>query len=249
MIKTRCEERILPYGRDEIVIRIDRPNRESDVVLVLGHGYYNDMEDDLLQYLAQKLPEEGLLVVRFNYPFAHKRWKGFPHASKWVPLYRKVLERIQAEPFIPENAYYFTGGKSISSLVSASLPDHLDTGKIFLGAPLEFRKGFLRWPVNPEPFLNQSVPMLFVQGREDIYAPPRKVELLMGKLNPRGHLLLIPGADHSLKIQNQQNRSQKEVYQEISDIILWFVSESLSKKLEKQKTGKNTEKSSNHQQM
>ncbi|MGC9513675.1 MAG: alpha/beta family hydrolase [Fidelibacterota bacterium] len=233
MAKTRYEEMTLQYGRDEILIRIDRPERESDVVLVLGHGYYHDMEDNLLQYLAQKLPEEGLLVARFNYPFAHKRWKGLPHASKWVPFYQKVLERIQTESFIPENSYYFTGGKSLSALVSASLPDHQDTGKIFLGTPLEFRKGFLRWPVSPEPFLKQSVPMLFVQGSEDPYAPRRKVELLMGKLNPRGHLLLIPGADHSLNIQNQQNRSQKEVYQEISDIILWFVSESLRKKLKK----------------
>jgi len=233
MKKILHEELTLQYGKDKIQVRIDRPDRESDVVLVLGHGYYNDMEDDLLQYLADTLPTEGLLVARFNYPFASKRWKGLPKAGKWVPLYRKVLERIREEPYIPENSFYFTGGKSLSALVSAFLPDHQDSGKIFIGAPLEFRKGFISWPVNPEPFLNQSVPMLFIQGGEDPFAPRRKLELLMGKLNPRGHLLMIPGADHSLKIQKQQDRSQKEVYQEISDIILWFVSECLRKNLNK----------------
>lgn len=233
MTKILSKDMTIQYGRDEIPIRIDRPDRKSDVVVMLGHGYYTDMEDDLLHYLAASLPAEGLVVVRFNYPFAGKRWKGIPNPKKWISLYSQIIRRIKQESFIPENAFLFTGGKSLSALVSARLHEGIDMGKIFLGAPLEFRKGFIRRLVNPEPFLNQSVPMLFVQGGEDPYSPRRKMELLMGKLNPVGHLLLIPGADHSLKIREENERTQKEVNQEISDIILWFVSECLRKEMKK----------------
>jgi predicted alpha/beta-hydrolase family hydrolase len=232
MTKILNEEMTMQYKGDEIPIRIDRPERESDVIVVLGHGYYNDMDDPLLQFLASSLPAERLVVVRFNYPFAGKRWKGLPNPKKWVPLYQEVINHVQQASFIPENACFFTGGKSLSSLVSARMPEESDTGKIFLGAPLEFRKGFIHWPVNPEPFIRQTVPMIFIQGGDDPFSPRQKLELLMGRLNPRGHFLLIPGADHSLKIRDEKERTQKEVFQEISDIILWFVSESLRKRFE-----------------
>lgn len=237
MVHVLNEKLTYSWRNKKFPLVIDHPDHDSDVVLILGHGLNNDMNDELLHYLANTLVREGLTVVRFNYPFATKRWKVYlPNPQKWLLLYQIVLDHVKNLSFIPKNAYFFTGGKSLSALVSALLFEEQEVGKIFLGAPLEIRKLFFPLAIDTTIFDNSKVPMLFIQGGKDPFAPRKKLELLMGKLNPLGHLLLIPEGDHSLRIASKTDRMQTELYQEVSDIILWFISECLQKKIKKEET-------------
>jgi len=214
----------------EIPVRIDRPDRESDVIVILGHGLHTDMNDSVLDYLSKSLVREGLVIVRFNYPFASRKRKRLPFVNKWVSLFEDVIDYVSQQPYIAENYCLFTGGKSFSALVSARIKGNKEYGKIFLGTPMQFKKYLLTIPVNLKPFIEQPLPMMFIQGGEDKLAPRQNVEMLMGKLNPRGHLLMIPNANHGLVPVHEEKRSTDEINREISDIILWFVSEILRKK-------------------
>lgn len=231
MYKSIREERKIEWKGYDIPVRIDRPDRESDVILLLGHGLYTDMDDSVLEYLSQSLSREGLIIVRFNYPFSSRKRKGLPSLKKSVSLFKTVTDFVRQQTYIPENHVIFTGGKSFSALVSVRLNVEKEYGKIFLGTPLQLKKCLLTIPVDIKPFLDQPLPMMFIQGSEDDTAPRQKTEMLMGKLNPRGHLLMIPGVNHGLVPGKNAKRSSDEINREISDIILWFVSETLRKKI------------------
>jgi|GEM_PF-1321158 len=238
MYKSIREEKSIKWKRYEIPVCIDRPDRESDVIVVLGHGLYTDMNDSVLNYLSKSLVREGLVIVRFNYPFASGKRKGLPFANKWVPLFKKVIDFASQQSYIPEKHYIFAGGKSFSALVSVRLNVEKEYGKIFLGTPLQLKKCLLTIPVDIKPFLDQPLPMMFIQGGEDNSAPRQKIEMLMGKLNPRGHLLMIPGLNHGLVPTQEEKRSPDDINGEISDIILWFISETLRKSSQRNISGK-----------
>lgn len=68
-------------------------------------------------------------------------------------------------------------------------------------------------------------PMFFIQGTNDKYTDNKKIELLVGALNPYARLMLIPETDHSLKLLSNTKRLQKDVDKEIADIVLWFLSD------------------------
>jgi hypothetical protein len=75
--------------------------------------------------------------------------------------------------------------------------------------------------------------MMFVSGTEDKYADRGLLELLMGALNPHAHLMMIPNTGHSLELLNEEKRSQDDLNKEIADILLWFMSDVIEKKLKK----------------
>ncbi len=232
----RCirEDKYFTWRGHEIPVRIDRPDRESDVLVILGHGLNTDMNDTVLEYLSRSLSREGLIIARFNYPFAERKWKGIPSVKSSVLLMKAVIDFMRKQAYIPDKNVIFTGGKSFSTLVSARFTAEKEYGKIFLGVPVQIKKFGLTIPVDLKPVLNQPLPMMFIQGSEDDTAPKQKIEMLMGKLNPRGYLLMIPEVNHGLVPVNIDKRSPEAINREIADIILWFVSETLRQKIKEE---------------
>ena len=219
---------LYPFKKAEMLIDYNLPDVPSDVTLILGPGKYNDMYLPLYNYLADLLPKENVNFVRFNSPFIESQNRR-SYKKKCIKTYDVLLEDIKAE--LPNTKFYFMGGKSLSAQIVSRMNPESATAYIFLTYPLHLP--FLRIPFSRKHLFNIKKPMMFVSGTEDKYADRGLLELLMGALNPHAHLMMIPNTGHSLELLNEEKRSQDDLNKEIGDILLWFMSDVIEKKIKK----------------
>jgi predicted alpha/beta-hydrolase family hydrolase len=217
---------LYPFKKAEVLVDYSIPETPSDVTLVLGHGKYNDMNLPLLEYLSKHLPAEKVNVVRFNYHFTEKI-SPVISKKKCRIVYQQVLEDVKHE--LSGSKFLFVGGKSLSSIVSSEINDPDATGYIFLTYPLHLPG--IKIPFSRKALVSLKKPMMFVSGTHDKFADRGLLELLMGALNPYAHLMLIPDTGHSLELLNEDKRSQDDLHNEISDILLWFMSDVIEKRV------------------
>jgi len=217
---------LYPYKKAETLVEYSIPETPSDVTLVLGHGKYNDMNLPIFDFLAENLPREKVNLVRFNYPFVENTTR-IISKRKARSAYKLVLEDVKHE--LPDSKFLFVGGKSLSSHIASELNDSDVTGYVFLTYPLHLPR--IKIPFNRKALLALKKPMIFISGSEDKFADRGLMELLMGALNPYAHLMLIPEVGHSLELPNEKKRTQKDLFKEITDILLWFMSDVIEKKM------------------
>ncbi|MEA1986413.1 MAG: alpha/beta family hydrolase [Candidatus Marinimicrobia bacterium] len=197
-------------------------NKKSNVTLIIGPGYHHSMNENLLEYLSDKLIEEKVNVVRFDYPFKNPKFKMIFGLNSFVDIYEKVFEYIRNKDEF-KNDYFFIGGKSLSSAVASRINSDKIKGYLFLCFPQKVT--FLKIPISNKSLFRLKKPMFFIKGTNDEYSDNRKMELLVGALNPYARLMLIPDTNHSLKLLSTEKRKQSELNKEIADIILWFISD------------------------
>lgn len=218
-------------GRKTIRVSINEAQpKKSNVTLIIGSGYYKSMNERLLNFLSDHLVKENVNVIKFDYPFVNKKFKMFLGINHFKSIYKKVFEFIQDKKEF-SNDYFFVGGKSLSSIVSTKIVSDKIKGYLFLGFPQKVT--FLKIPLSNRSLFTLKKPMFFIQGTNDKYMNNKKMELLVGALNPYARLMLIPEADHLLKLLSDTKRSQKDVDREIADIILWFLSDVINKNINK----------------
>lgn len=217
---------IYPYKKAEMLVDYSLPETQSDVTLVLGHGKFNDMHLPLFEYLAAYLPSEKVNVVRFNYPFTEKS-SPVVSKKKCRIAFQHVLEDVKQE--LSGSKFLFVGGKSLSSHIASEINDKDATGYVFLTYPLHLPG--IKIPFSRKALVALKKPMMFVSGTEDRFADRGLLELLMGALNPYAHLMMIPDTGHSLELLNEEKRSQDDLYKEIADILLWFMSDVIEKRV------------------
>jgi len=217
---------LYPYKKGELLVDYNIPLITSDVTLVLGHGKKNDMNLPLFNYLAENLPKEKVNFVRFNYPFTDSI-NPIISKKKCRLAYQAVLEDVKQE--LPDSKFLFIGGKSLSSMISTQLNTDEPTGYILLTYPLHLPG--IRIPFSRKNLVSLKKPMMFISGTDDKFADRGLLELLMGALNPYAHLMLIPEVGHSLELMNEEKRNQEELHKEIADIILWFMSDVIEKRM------------------
>ena len=216
---------LYPYKNAEFLIDYRLPDTPSDVTLLLGHGLYNDMDQPLLKYLSEVLPKENVNLVRFNYPFVEHNTR-FISKCKHKTVYKAALEDVRSE--LKDSKFLFAGGKSLSAMIAASVAPKDAAGYIFLTWPLHTPK--IRIPFSRKALFSLKKPMMFVSGTQDPFCDRGKLELLVGALNPYAGLMLVPDADHSLELRDEKKRTQDDVYKEIADILLWFMSDVIEKR-------------------
>ncbi len=219
------ENIVYPYKKAELLIDYRLPDTPSDVTLLLGHGRYNDMNQPLLKYLSETLPKENVNLVRFNYPFAEDN-KKFVSKNKCKKAYLAAIEDVREE--LPGTKFLFAGGKSLSAMISAVAAPEDVSGYVFLTWPLHTPR--IKIPFSRKMLFSLKKPMMFVSGTKDPFCDRGKLELLVGALNPYANMMLIPDAGHSLELPDEKKRTQKDVYKEIADILLWFMSDVIEKR-------------------
>lgn len=166
-------------------------------VITFAHGAGAGMDHIFMETMAQKLAEEGIATLRFNFPFTENK-KGRPDTP--AVAHRTVEAAIKkAQELFPELPVFAAGksfGGRMSSQYLAANPDAAVSGIIFFGFPLH-QAG------NPSTeradHLKQiKVPMLFLQGTKDALATWELIEKVCKPLK-KAKLVKIEGADHSFK--------------------------------------------------
>ena len=208
-----------PDRQIRVVLGVPRTTT-MQAILVLAHGANNNMDQPLIAGLHERLAREGLVTVRFNFPYAEEGRKRPDSDEAMEGVFRLVLEYVgDLEEF--KGLEMFLGGKSMGARLAAQLvaQDVGANGLIFLGYPLHP-------PGKPErlrdkPLYLLPCPALFVEGSRDPFCRLDLLGQVLSQMPVRTDLHLIPGVGHSFEPPG--GLMAPEIIEETSRVILgWF---------------------------
>ena len=236
---TRSEARAvrIPDGAEGFVTgKLHEPAAAGAVrgapLLALTHGAGGNLDTPGLARLAEGLAGRGVRALRFNLPAAEagkKRPDRPERAVRAVAAAAEWAERQAGQGRGP--APVFLGGRSFGGrMVSLFLAD---SGRRFAGGLL------LAYPLRPpgKPVVPPErvahlarieVPLLFVSGDRDPFAPPALFEpAVSGAAGGRASLRWIVGADHGFRVPKarlrETGRGAAAVDEEIADAAAEFL--------------------------
>ncbi len=172
----------------------------APATIILGHGAGAPMDSPFMTAIAQRLSNQGLRVVRFEFAYmAERRTSGSrrppPAAEKLVDPFRDVVSKVAQQWPGP----VFIGGKSMGGRVASLAADDLVaagtvSGLICLGFPFHP-------PGKPEKLrtahLEQlTAPALICQGERDPFGSRPEVEGY--KLSEIIEFCWLPDGNHDL---------------------------------------------------
>jgi len=167
---------------------------ESAPLFIFAHGAGAGMEHDFMTAVAKGLVEQGIRVVRFNFPYMIKRaedGKKRPpdRASKLLEAYSEVIAHFAYSPVV-------IGGKSMGGRMSSLLAENeLVAGIACLGFPFHP-------PGKPEKYKGKHLadiekPMLILQGERDTFGKREEFDDFV--LSSQIKVSFLPDGDHSFK--------------------------------------------------
>src|SRR5919106_1039917 len=93
---------------------------KRDKGLILAHGAGNDMENPFISYVHQTLAEQGVLTVKFNFPYKEQRRKAPDRTPVLEASWRAVAETVRTDPGLAPKQLFF-GGKSMGGRIASHL--------------------------------------------------------------------------------------------------------------------------------
>ncbi len=169
--------------------------------MVLAHGAGAGMNHSFMVTLAQSLAEEGIVTLRFNFPFTENK-KGRPDTPE---VAHQTIEAaiFKAQKLFPKLPLFVAGksfGGRMTSQYMAANPNDAVKGIIFYAFPLHP-------PGKPsieraEHLKDVRSRMLFLQGSKDEFATWKLITKVCSSL-PLAELIKIEGANHGFKAGKQ----------------------------------------------
>lgn len=176
---------------------------ESGPLFIFAHGAGAGMEHDFMAAVAKGLVEQGIRVVRFNFPYMIKRaedGKKRPpdRAPKLLEAYEEVIAHFTSQPIV-------IGGKSMGGRMSSLLAENeLVAGIACLGVPFHP-------PGKPEKFkgdhlANIEKPTLILQGERDTFGKREEFDDFV--LSSQVKVSFLPDGDHSFKPRKSSGHTE-----------------------------------------
>ena len=213
-----------------VKIKIENGNKISAIVsvpenhvagkgfgVILAHGALNDMENPLIAAVATGLAKKGFLSLRFNFPYREKGRKSPDSQGKLIKTWLSVYAFLQGHKEYAVGKIITAGRSMGGRVVSQMVADRLISpdGLIFLGYPLH-PPGQKEKKKADHLYLIKS-PMLFLAGTRDALCDLDTMKDVIKKIKAEKELIVIDGADHSFKIVKSLFRNEEEVYGEITE--------------------------------
>lgn len=212
----------LPLGPDRQFRAVFGIPRTATMVavLILGHGANNTMDHPLIAGVHERLAKEGLIMVRFNFPYAEEGKKRPDPEPVLEGAFRLMVEYVaEMEEF--KGLELFLGGKSMGARLAAQIvaQDVGASGLVFLGYPLHP-------PGKPEqlrdrPLYALPCPALFIQGGRDPFCHLDLLGKVLSQIPVRSDLHVLPGRGHSYEAGARA--MSEEVLQEVVRVILGWM--------------------------
>ena len=191
------------------------------LLYVLAHGAGAGMRHPFLEALSQRLAEQSIATLRYQFPYMEQRARRpDPPAVAAAAVRAAVMEAARAAPGLPLVAGGKSFGGRMTSTAQAGEPLPGVRGLVFLGFPLHppGRPGNER----AEHLAQVQVPMLFLQGTRDDFADLKLLRPLVKRLGARATLHLVDGGDHSFKVLKKSGRTEADVMTElVRAIVEW----------------------------
>lgn len=199
-----------PYGDGRLDIR---RARSPMATVLLSHGAGNGTETHDLQALAKALPSQGVSVMLFEQP-----WRLAGRRLSTPPITLDVCLTAAANQLRTRTPLVI-GGRSAGARSAARTARSLGAaGCLALAFPLHPPGMPERSRV--EELSGAGVPTLVVQGERDTMGRPEEFPDGIGSMD----LVVVPDADHALKVRKRGPLSQEEADAIIVESTLeWLV--------------------------
>ena len=148
-----------------------------------------------LELLAQRLPERGVTVLRFEQPWRTAGRKVGVPPAKLDEAWLAAIGWLVDQSWTPRPL--FLGGRSAGARVACRTADRFDVaGIVCLAFPLHL-------PGQPaksraHELLTPRAPRLVLQGTNDSFGRPEEIRAAIGD-HPGISLVELPGADHGYR--------------------------------------------------
>jgi uncharacterized protein len=187
-------------------------------MLTLAHGAGAGMRHPFMEKLAALLASVGVATLRYEFPYMEQR-KSRQDAPPVLHERAAAAAEVarQAAPELP----LLAGGKSfggrMTSQAAAEGVLRDVKGIVFFGFPLHppGRPGTAR----ADHLAKVAVPMLFLQGTRDEFAPLDLLRPIGESLGSRATLHVIDGADHGFHVLKRSGRTDNEVMGELAQAV------------------------------
>ncbi|AXT70121.1 alpha/beta fold hydrolase [Vibrio sp. dhg] len=198
---------------------------ESGPLFIFAHGAGAGMEHDFMAAVAKGLVEQGIRVVRFNFPYMMKRaedGKKRPpdRAPKLIEAYEEVITHFASTPVV-------IGGKSMGGRMSSLLAENtLVAGIACLGFPFHP-------PGKPENYKGEHLatlekPTLILQGERDTFGKREEFENFT--LSEQVSVTFVPDGDHSFKPRKRSGYTEEGNIALAVEHLARFINEVYSEK-------------------
>ena len=180
-----------------------RPD-DASATIVVAHGAGAGMEHPFMSGFTRAMSELGFATLRFNFPYreAGRRFPDRPPVA--IATWRAVTDAAAARAAAAgaRDEQIWASGKSFGGrMASMAVADGMATaGLVFLGYPLHP-------PGKPEKARDEhlpgiTVPMLFLQGRNDPFAIPNdQLDDVVRRIGANATLDWIEDANHSFEVK------------------------------------------------
>lgn len=200
---------------------IDQGPQRARRRIILAHGAGADMESDFMAAMAEGLVEQGIRVVRFNFPYMQQRkatGKKRPpdRQPKLLDHYRALLDHLGGAE------KWFIGGKSMGGRMASLIADEVQAkGLICLGYP--FHPPGKPDNLRTEHLQTLKTPALILQGTRD--ALGKQEEVVDYPLAKTIQVQWLEDGDHSFKPRKKSGHTEQEHWQAAVEAIALFVNE------------------------
>jgi predicted alpha/beta-hydrolase family hydrolase len=189
----------VPEAHMRVSVRFDGAIGQTPLI-VFGHGAGAGIDHALLEGIALALVDEGLSVLRYQFPFMERRGgSGFGRDAPAVAL-ATVAAAAELGVTRAAGMPVFVGGHSyggrMTTLAAAAGRLSKVAGLVLLSFPLHGAKRPARDRGLHLPQID--LPMLFVSGARDAMAEAPLLEEIVGAC-PMATCVRIDGADHGWK--------------------------------------------------
>ncbi|MFB6611003.1 alpha/beta family hydrolase [Agromyces sp. NPDC056379] len=176
----------------------------ATTTIVVAHGAGAGMEHPFMTGFTRALNDDGIATLRFNFPYREAGRKFPDRPPLAIATWRAVMDAAAAraadagrpdEPIWASGKSF--GGRMASMAVAEGMPA---AGLVFLGYPLHA-------PGKPEKPRDEhlpgiTVPMLFLQGRNDPFATPNgQLDDVVTRVGSNAVLEWLEGANHSFEVK------------------------------------------------
>ena len=184
---------------------------------IYAPGAGSNLDDPFGQHLSQRLPDSGVALVRFQFPYMEDK-KRRPDAPRILEeTWGQVINRVR-----PDAANLIIGGRSMGGRIAS----HLAAG----GASVEGLALFA-YPLRPpggrakirdQHLTDISIPTLFCSGTRDAFGTPQELQEAAAK-TPRSTVKHLEGADHGFSVLKSSGRAREDVWREAADYLLAWI--------------------------
>lgn len=193
---------------------------DEPITVVFAHGAGAGSDSPFMQFMAQNLENEGLRVVRFDFPYWEQvRSSGVKRPPNPQPVLQQRMLQVAAE-FAGKRLWLM--GKSMGARVAFQCVEEAGArGAIGLGFP--FHPPAKRERTRTHELINSAPANLVVQGTLDPFGKQEWVS--QQKLPENLHVEWVEKAKHDLVPNKSTGVSDKESWCQIATQVATFIKE------------------------